>query len=337
MSSIKYLGLTKNIFIGFLSIATFIIVVGFIYEKISYLVSESKFSPEGEFLEIRGHKLHYMKKGTGSPTVVFDAGLGEGILSWSKIQNNVSEYASTISYDRAGIMWSERGNNPKSSKQISSDLHELLIKSKAQKPYIIVAHSLSGLTLRNFISEHNKDILGVVFVDVSHPDQMNRFPKETSSLFNKTPAWLISFASSIGIVRLFFNPIYPNTKENDPINIKVKALRPKSISAAVEELQSFNSIANKAANITTFGNTPLVIITGASPERYKYLKNEMLEKQFYNIWSELQQDLLKLSSDSKQILAKKSGHIVQMEQPEIIIKSIKKIILKYKIQHQNEH
>lgn len=320
----------KKLFIGFVFSIIFIVVAGFIYEQTSRLVAESKFSPEGEFTEVRDHKLHYVKKGTGSPTVVFDAGAGDGIFSWSKVQNKVSKYASTISYDRAGIMWSERGNNPKNSKQISTDLHELLIKSKAQKPYIIVAHSLSGLTLRSFISDYNEDILGVVFVDVSHPDQINRFPKETGLFFDKTPAWLINFANAIGIVRLFFIPTYPNTDKNDPINIQLKALGPKSISAAVEVLQSFKSITNEAAKISTFGNIPLTIITGASPERYKYLKNSILEKQFNNIWSELQKDLLKLSSDSKQILAKKSGHIVQMEEPEIVIESIYEMVLKYK-------
>lgn len=326
----KVFRLAKKSFLGFLSILALIIVVGFVYEQISRLVAESKFSPNGEFVEVGDHKLHYIKKGKVGPTVVFDSGLGEGAHSWSKIQNKINKYASTISYDRAGIMWSERGISPKSSKQITKDLHELLVKTKAQKPYIIVAHSMSGLTLRSYISKYNKDILGVVFVDVSHPVQNNRFPKETGSFINKTPAWLINFANNIGIVRLFFNPIYPNTDVNDPINIKVKALRTKSISAAFEEMQSFESITNEAAKISTFGNTPLTIITGASPERYKYLKNEVLEIQFNNIWSELQKELLKLSSDSKQILAKKSGHIVQMDQPEIVIESIKNMILKYK-------
>jgi len=326
----------KKIFIGFLSIIAFIVVVGFVYEQIARLVAESKFPPEGEFAEVRDHKIHYIKNGTRSPTVVFDAGLGEGLFSWSKVQNKISKYTGTISYDRSGIMWSERGANPKNSNEITADLHELLIKVKAQKPYIIVAHSLSGLTLRKYISKYNKDILGVIFVDVSHPDQINRFPKEATSLLDKTPSWLINFANNIGIIRLLFNPTYPNTEVNDPINIKVRALRSKSISAAVEESQSFKSITTEAAKITTFGNTPLVIITGASPKRFKYLKNEILEKQFNDIWSELQKDLLKLSSNSKQILAKKSGHIVQMEQPEIIIDLINQMILKYKVQQKKE-
>jgi len=329
----EFIRLTKKIFLSILSVITFIVIVGFIYEQISRSISNDKFSAQGHFASIGDHKLHYIKKGTKAPTVVFDSGLGEGVFSWAKVQNKVSDYASTISYDRAGILWSERGSAPKSSKQISSDLHELLIKSKAQKPYIIVAHSLSGLTLRNYISEHNKDILGVIFVDVSHPDQLNRFPKNAGSLLDEIPAWLTNFGNAIGVVRLFFNPAYPNTDINDPINIRVKALRPKSIPAAVEEWLSFKSIANEAENIDTFGSTPFVIITGTSPDRYKYLQNKKLEEQFSNIWIDLQKDLLKLSNNSIQIFATKSGHVIQMEQPEIVIESINKMILKYKREH----
>ena len=329
----EFVRLTKKIFLSLLIVVTFVIVAGFIYEQISRSIVDDKFPAQGDFASIDDHKLHYIRKGTMAPTVVFDSGLGDGVFSWFKIQNKVSEYTSTISYDRAGILWSERGSSPKSSKQISADLHELLIKSKAQKPYIIVAHSLSGLTLRNYISEHNEDILGVVFVDVSHPDQLNRFPKNAGSLISEIPDWLINFGNHIGVVRLFFNLTYPNTNENDPINIRVNALRSKSIPATLEERLNFVSIANEAANINTFGNIPLVIITGASPDRFKYLKNKTLEKQFNSIWSELQKDLLKLSSNSKQILATKSGHTVQMEQPEVVIESIIQIILKYKSKH----
>lgn len=333
----KVFRLVKKLFLGCLSIITFIVVVGFVYEQISRSVTDNKFPPQGEFLDVGGHKLHYIKKGTGSPTVIFDSGLGEGVFSWAKVQNEVSEHVSTISYDRAGISWSERGGKPKSGKQISTDLHELLVKAEAQKPYIIVAHSMSGLTLRGYISDHKEDIFGVIFVDVSHPDQINRFPKEAGSLLDQTPAWLIDFSNAIGVVRLLFNQTYPNTEVNDPINIRANALRSKSISATVEESRNFKSLAKEAASISTFENTPLVIITGESPERFKYLKDKKSEEQFANTWSDLQKDLLRLSNNSKQILATKSGHLVQMEQPEVIIKSIKEMIAEYNPQQQDEH
>lgn len=328
----KVFRLSKKLTLGFLSIFVFIVIVGFIYEQISRLVANNKYSPQGEFANVGNHKLHYIKSGMEAPTVIFDSGLGEGVFSWFKVQNKISKHVSTISYDRAGISWSERGNTPKSSKQISSDLHRLLIKSKAQKPYVIVAHSLSGLTLRSFISEHSEDIMGIIFVDVSHPDQFNRFPKEAASLLDKTPAWLTNFANNIGVIRLFFNHSYPNTEIDNPINVRAKALRSKSMSAAVEEWRSFKSIANESSKITTFGNTPLIIITGSSPQRHKYLNNKRLEEQFDKIWSELQKDLLKLSNNSKHVLAAKSGHMIQMEQPEIIIESIEQMILKYREQ-----
>lgn len=332
----KIFRFTKKLSLGFLIIVALVVVIGFIYEQISREITDSKFPAKGEFVDVGDHKLHYFKTGTGSPTVIFDSGLGEGVSSWSKIQNKVSKNISAISYDRAGISWSERGEDLKSSKQITADLNELLAKSKAQKPYIVVAHSLSGLTLRSYISEHKEDILGVIFVDVSHPDQLNRFPKVAGSLLESAPPWLINFANNIGVVRLLFKQTYPNTEADDPINIRSNALKPKSISAIVDESLSFKSIANEATYIDTFGNIPLVVITGVSPDRFKYLQNKKLEEQFSNIWFELQNDLLKLSNNSTHVLATKSGHLVQMEQPEVVLEAIKQMVNTYRFQELNE-
>jgi hypothetical protein len=74
------------------------------------------------------HQLHYLKKGFGGLTVVFESGLDPGgHLSWKYVQNEISKFTTTISYDRAGILMSEQGDNSKSLSSISSDLNNLLI------------------------------------------------------------------------------------------------------------------------------------------------------------------------------------------------------------------
>jgi len=40
----------------------------------------------------------------------------------------------------------------------------------------------------------------------------------------------------------------------------------------------------------------------------------------------LQKDLLKLSTNSKQIIAKKSGHNIHIDEPHIVVKAIKKLV-----------
>lgn len=316
----------KILFFGTVSFVVAIAIIGFVYEQVSRLIEENNHPPGGMFTDVGGHKLHYMKKGDTSPTVVFESGLGEGAVSWFKIQDKVSEYAATISYDRAGIGWSERGDNPKSVSAISGDLEKLLENADAKKPYVIVLHSFAGLTLRDFITKNSKDISGLIFVDASHPDQFNRLPKKEGGDSKEDLGFIVGLMNEFGIVRLFSDHQYSNTKASNPVNLRLNALSHQSISATMEEMQNFNSIAADAGKISTFGDIPLVVITGASPQRWKKEASSDARKNSASIWMNLQKDLLNLSSNSTHIIANKSGHFVQMDEPEIIIQEIKKML-----------
>lgn len=45
--------------------------------------------------------------------------------------------------------------------------------------------------------------------------------------------------------------------------------------------------------------------------------------------TEMQTDLLSLSSNSRHVLANKSGHYVQLDQPEIVIEAVRKLVTDY--------
>ena len=47
------------------------------------------------------------------------------------------------------------------------------------------------------------------------------------------------------------------------------------------------------------------------------------------LWGEMQVDLLKLSTRSKQVLATRSGHFVMLDQPDVVIEAIKELVNEY--------
>jgi pimeloyl-ACP methyl ester carboxylesterase len=306
-----------------------IVIAFFVEQKVRKDV-ETRYPPMGSFISIDNHQLHYVKKGDGNCTVIFESALGEGALYWSEIQDSISKHTTTVSYDRSGIGWSERGDKAKNCNLISNELTELLDSLKVPKPYILVAHSIGGLTTRPFIQNSHKDIASILFIDVSHPDQLELIPNKAKSPIERLPSWIINFANEIGIVRYLFNFPYPGTNPNKDFNIVANAIRPKSVSASLEEINGLEVMVNEAALIDDFGNIPLTIITGASPDRYKYLNNEDIEIEYEKVWSEMQLDLLNLSSNSKQVSALKSGHFVNTEEPLLVIESIKEHILQDK-------
>ena len=67
-----------------------------------------------------------LQKGCGGPTVVFEAAFDpSGHLQWYHIQEKLLINYTSISYDRAGVLWSDRGNNPKSGEEIAKELRRI--------------------------------------------------------------------------------------------------------------------------------------------------------------------------------------------------------------------
>jgi pimeloyl-ACP methyl ester carboxylesterase len=316
----KILRWIKRILLSLLGLILLIILAGFIYEQISRNIAKSKFPIQGEMVSVGAHHLNCKSWGKGEPLVVFESGLDEGgYLSWQKVQEEVSKFTSTLSYNRAGILFSERGNSPKTGEAIADELYLLLKKTNNNGPYILVGHSLAGYMLRSFIAKYPQEVAGIVFVDVSHPDQSNRLPPPA---ILPPPIWIGKFISSIGAVRLFNigEYTYPNTSKSDSINIVTNAYRPKAIPAFLEELNNIELLAEEASKFNSFGDIPLIVITGTSPQR---------DAKFLELWMQMQKELLDLSSASKHMLADKGEHYIQLEQPEIVIQAIQELVNKF--------
>lgn len=302
-----------------------LVLSGSIYEYVSRISAESNYPPPGDFADVGGHRLHYLKLGSPSstlPTVVFESGLDQGgHLPWSRVQTELANLTTTVSYDRAGVLWSERGDNPKSGVAIAKELHALLEAIDAPKPYILVGHSLAGLTLRSLVAAYPDDIAGIVFVDVSHPDQAIVIPELRGGAV--PPTWVFSILSSTGFGRLFAQRVYPATEPSDPINVIVNALFPSKWTGLIDELLATESLLDEARTVQSFGDIPLTIITGAAPTRWDSAPDRIPKQRLSRSMMELQESLLELSSNSVWIHANESGHYVQLQQPALIIEAIR--------------
>ena len=306
------------------------ILIGFVYEHISRFYIEKNIPIHGELVNIGDHKLNIKLMGAGKPLVVFESGLDAGgSLVWSNVQNEISKTTSTASYDRAGILWSERGNNPKTGDAMAMELHTLLKKVNQNGPYLLVGHSLAGLIIRSFVAKYPSEVLGIVLVDATHPEQFKRFPQEIKTMNSMPPDWILKFVNSIGIIRLFFtDQQYPNTLKRDSINIINNSYFPCSFAAVLEENNNLEELAKETAKIKSFGDIPLIVITDTSETRRNEYPTKELGLKVEKIWMQMQTELLGLSTNSKHMLASKSSHYVQLQQPEVVIKGIRQLLSK---------
>ena len=82
--------------------------VGGAYETIRETLDESAYAMPGQLIDVGGHKLHISCTGSGTPTVILEAGLGQPAAMMSGwIQPGVATETQVCVYDRAGMGWSE--------------------------------------------------------------------------------------------------------------------------------------------------------------------------------------------------------------------------------------
>ncbi|RQO75500.1 hypothetical protein DBR43_09145 [Pedobacter sp. KBW06] len=303
-----------------------LLIAGVIFEQYSRWSLERDFKKGKTFVEINGRPLHYVKKGTGNCTIVFQSGMGSNHFIWKEIQDSLSKDAVTLSYDRNGLLLSDATGQPPTNDLITAELQQLLEKTTCPKPYILVGHSMAGIYLRPFIKNNEKDISGIVFVEAAHPLQMKKASPKLLKALSVPPHWLIKFMVNTGIYRTVFSfmPLSPEIPVSHPLHQLEKDFFYRSCNKILEEAKNDTSNFEDAMRYTSFGNIPLTVIMGNAPVRYAGFKDPEVREEFKQLVNEVQHDLLKLSKNSRLIKAEHSGHIPQIHENNLIIAEIRK-------------
>lgn len=306
-------------------------------------IDETKVPPPGQMIDVGGYRLHLYSSGSGSPTVILECGLGGISTDWALVQDEIAKFTRVISYDRAGIGWSESGPLPRASQQIVQELHTLLAKANIPGPYILVGHSLGGNNVQLYATTYPEDVLGLVLVDSTHEEQESKLPPhplDDALALMQTPQDLW-FKSNFGPI-CFETQTYLNSK---------LALLPKNMqrtrSAICTTKRHLHTISLEAdsfleslkelagADRSCIRNKPCFILTMGRPtdlSKFGVTDNNELQKAteklvvWQNKWNELQKDLTSQYNHSHQLIAEKSDHAILWHQPELIVQAVKDLI-----------
>ena len=117
----------KRIGIGLGGLLVVLPVAGIVYEQLARHRAARDYPPRGQMVDIGGRRIHIDCRGRGSPTVIFESGLGTtGSLSWDRVHDAVARTTRACAYDRAGLMWSDPTPGGQDAEHVSDDLHATL-------------------------------------------------------------------------------------------------------------------------------------------------------------------------------------------------------------------
>jgi pimeloyl-ACP methyl ester carboxylesterase len=279
-----------------------VLLAGAIYEYLLEAAEARAYPPPGRMVDVGGHRLHINCTGSGSPTVVIDAGLGDWSAGWGYVQPEVTKTTRVCTYDRAGMGWSERGPLPRDARQFASELNALLQNANIPGPYILVGHSLGGLPVLVFAHDYPAEVAGVVLIDSMHPGQTT-YATQSGALS------VLSVLARFGIVRVLAGPL--GFVSEEPPDAKVYnslSVRPQQLRTFADEIRGIPASLAQAGAVKSFGDLPLIVLSRGLDDDAS--------------WKAGQAGLAQLSFNSQHLIAEQSDHVIQLHQPEAAVAAI---------------
>ncbi|HYO87970.1 MAG TPA: alpha/beta hydrolase [Candidatus Limnocylindrales bacterium] len=338
-----------------LGLVCLIPLVGFSYQAIGSALDAQNYPPPGRLVDVSGYRLHLYCTGEGAPTVVLDSGLGGSWLDWSRVQPALEKTTHVCSYDRAGLGWSDVGPEPRDAQHAVEELHALLQNAGVAGPLIFVGHSNGGLRAQLYAALYPNDVVGMVLVDPtitqSTNEQLAALPAETRAHINAllhesgqpteapTPdqnlgMQVLAALAPFGVMRLIGGGLL-ELSGSLPIEAvepyRAVAMRtPYVATVLAESRQIHQSIQQVRAQPANLGDMPLVVLLNAvSPPRDDATIGQA-EQELQRLTAPLVQSageaLAARSSRGQLVMVEGSGHYIQIDQPETVIRSIERVI-----------
>ncbi len=323
----SFLKLAARIGLALILICVVAAIAGATYNSLSIRHYRRVAGIPGKLYNIDGHALHMYCTGEGSPTILLSSGLGDDFTSWAKIQPELSKQTRVCSYDRAGFGWSDSRSEAQDSNAIVSQLHQLVEAAAIQRPFLLVGHSISGIHMRLYAARYPNDLAGIVFVDGSTPLQNDRFPKDLLKMEDdgRRLMPLQKLRMTIGGDRLHGDCAINPGLEAWSTWVKADTCIPSQIDATANELDAVHASGEETVHLGPFGNLPILILShdpGVIDPDYP----APLAKEVNVIWNQMQEESKSLSTQSRRIIAKGSGHYIHIDRADLVNRELSSFI-----------
>lgn len=221
---------------------------------------------------------------SGPATVLLIAGGSFSTEVWNRIQKPLSASARVCSFDRAGVGRSDPTPRPQTAEEIVGDIYVLLRQAREKPPYVLVGHSVGGIYARMFAARFPASVGALVLVDSAHEEQI----------------WRLA-AIAPGLVDAEYGRGWRD----------LTARKDLGFLGDGESLKWETKV-------------PLVVLQQgrALPERLELGLTTAVIPQVTALWRGLQKDLASRSPSGELRTAQRSGHFIQVDEPELVVQAV---------------
>ena len=248
-----------------------------------------------QLIDVGGYHLDVVRAGSGTPAVVMVGGLGNALDTFTQITPSVAQFSTVVAYSRGGLGRSEAGPSHHTAKDSVVELHALLTKLNLKPPYVLVGASYGGILVRLYTSLYPNEVAGLVFVDSSHEQQVQRYGR--------------------------LDPKYP---EQFRVSFEEKIRNDKGAEADEDRESMRIQAAGAVEGMKPLPDIPIAVLTSMKVNPNPQYVNQTMRG--YEAWRAMHEEWFRQSSNGLHIVTARSGHHIQDDEPQLVIEAIRFVL-----------
>ena len=293
-------------------------------------------------MDIAGRRLHLVEAGQGTPTVVFESGISASSLNWRALQAEVARFTRTCAYDRAWLGWSDPAVTPRVASRLVDELHSLLTAASIPAPYILAGHSFGGLLVQSYAAAYPDQVAGLVLIDPLPAAEWAGVTGQRLRILR----WGIrlsrrgALVARLGIVRFSLALLSGGARKIPRLVARVSSGRaestlsrlvgevqkmppqvwpmvqahwcqPKAFLGMAEYFKSLPASAEQAAALSDLPRIPVSILSAANSTPTQLAERDAIAGR---------------SPQGKHSLVPGSGHWIHLDQPRVVLETIREMV-----------